>query len=78
MSTELMATVARVRRAMPRNGDVMALCDTFVRMITERAACNVTAAVTPACNVTECAACAARRAQSTGRIRKHRAKSARS
>ncbi len=27
MSNELLATIARVRRAMPRNEDVMAICE---------------------------------------------------
>ena len=31
MDSQLLATIARVRRAMPRNADVMAVCDAAER-----------------------------------------------
>lgn len=33
MSTDLLKTIARVRRAMPRNADVMELCDALERQM---------------------------------------------
>jgi hypothetical protein len=43
--SDLAALVARVRRAMPRNADVMALCDELRRRrvtVKERATCDIT------------------------------------
>jgi hypothetical protein len=34
--SELLATVARLRRAMPRNGDVLAVCDALERSLVSR------------------------------------------
>ena len=34
MSADLIAVIARVRRSMPRNIDVMALCDELERLLT--------------------------------------------
>ena len=36
MSTELLATIAKVRRDMPRNSGVMSLCDELERLLTTR------------------------------------------
>ena len=38
MSNELLTTIARVRRAMPRNADVMAICEALENAIVKRRA----------------------------------------
>lgn len=70
MSTELIATIARLRRAMPRNAGVIAVRDGLERMIAERRVVptrveSASVVPTPAESVVptrECPTCATRRA----------------
>jgi hypothetical protein len=78
--TELLATIARVRRAMPRNVDVMAICDYAERTIVEppRNALQpprnaLQGAVSGECNALQDDRAEVRRAQNVARVRKHRA-----
>ena len=77
----LFAAIARLRRAMPRNADVLAVCAAAERNVTPE--CNVTEPlvrnVTQASNVTSdpagnvtCPACAARRLKDAARVKRHR------
>jgi hypothetical protein len=75
----LVSLIARVRRAMPRNADVMALCEALERNVSG----NVTAvqSATLQANETlqgnvskECPVCAARREADRARLARHRAK----
>ena len=79
MPHELIATAARLRRAMPRNADVLAVCDGLDRLVASR--CHVTAS--PASRDTgsepvasrdtgECPSRAERRASDAARQRKRR------
>jgi len=56
MSVEIQQLIGRVRRAMPRNADVMQICDELEKRI-RRA---------------NCPDCEKRRAQTLARVRKHR------
>jgi hypothetical protein len=82
MSVDALQIIARVRRAMPRNADVMAVCD-----LIERNMRHVTDAVSEPRHVTDrhvtalsepfgtaCPKCAAHRARALARQRKHRAR----
>jgi hypothetical protein len=72
--TESLPTViARVRRAMPRNSDVMAICDAAER-VTLPPSRDTPAVTLPSKGVTlRCPVCEARRAADVARTRRHRA-----
>ena len=79
---ELLTTVARLRRAMPRNGDVLTVCDALEHSLmsrdnglAEHASRDTVAAAEPVSRdtVAECPRCAGLRAQAVERQRKHRA-----
>jgi hypothetical protein len=61
--------IARVRRAMPRNPDVMAICDAFEETLHKPAVETLQPNETFHCPV-----CEARRAADQARLRRHRAK----
>ena len=64
--------IGRIRRAMPRNVDVMAVCDALeesLRDVTEPAPSHMTAP-----NVTDCPVCVERRRADAARVARHRAK----
>ncbi len=79
----IFSAIARLRRAMPRNDDVLAVCAAAERNVTAPDG-NVTEPlmrnVTQASNVTSdqvgnvtCPACAARRLNDAARVKRHRA-----
>lgn len=73
---EVLAAMGRLRRAMPRNEDVLAVCDAAERNVTGASVSNVTASNVTAVsvgNVTGCSVCAARRVAVAERVRRHRA-----
>jgi hypothetical protein len=80
MSKELIEAIARVRRAMPRNMDVMVVCDGAERAAVSRdtpAAAppsrdNIIVSEHTSRDTAECAVCARKRDLDAGRQRKRR------
>ncbi len=69
---DLLGAIARVRRAMPRNVDVMLICDLLESNVTESSR-NVTAQGAQESKRT-CPICEGAKTKTRNRVRKHRAK----
>ena len=74
MGSDEVLLIARVRRAMPRNADVLAVCDLAERNVTAAPSVPLQAEIPAERNVTACPVCAARREADARRVRAHRAK----
>jgi hypothetical protein len=70
---ELAQLIARVRRAMPRNGDVMALCDVLERRMVGNVTSPPSNVTSGARNVTDCPRCAQQKEAARARVARHRA-----
>ena len=79
MGSDEVLLIARVRRAMPRNADVLAVCELAERNVSGNVtgvrSATLQADETLQGNVSkECAVCAARREADRARLARHRAK----
>jgi hypothetical protein len=72
---DLFARIARLRRLMPRNGEVMALCDVTERLVTNSPVTPVTS-VTPVTQASERAMMAAERMRAMRQRRREAAQKA--
>ena len=72
MAENPLTVIARVRRAMPRNADVMAICDALEVTLHKPEGHVTPEAVT--LRKSGCPVCEARRAADAARARRHRAK----